>query len=176
VVNAVTAYAALDTFRKKGFVINENAIKRGFANVFWPGRFEIAQQSPPIILDCAHNRDSALKLRLTLEEYFPGKKSLLIFGASEDKDINGMLKELMPIVEEVMVVKSFHPRAIEQEKLLKLAKSYGQPVNIVEHIPEAIETALQRSSDRTVVVVTGSIFVVAEARKFLEKIAGIRSY
>jgi len=176
VVNAVTAYAALDTFRKKGFVINDNAIKRGFANVFWPGRFEIAQQSPPIILDCAHNRDSALKLRLTLEEYFPGKKSLLIFGASEDKDINGMLKELMPIVEEVMVVKSFHTRGIEQEKLLKLAKSYGQPVNIVEHIPEAIETALQRSSDRTVVVVTGSIFVVAEARKFLEKIAGIRSY
>jgi dihydrofolate synthase/folylpolyglutamate synthase len=82
----------------------------------------------------------------------------------------------MPVVEEMMVVKSFHPRAIEQEKLLELAKSYGQPVITVEHIPEAIEIALQRSTDRTVVVVTGSIFVVAEARKFLEKIADIRSY
>jgi dihydrofolate synthase/folylpolyglutamate synthase len=141
VVNAATAYAALDIFRKKGYNINENAIKRGFANVFWPGRFEITLQSPPVILDCAHNRDSALKLRITLEEYFPGKKLLLIFGASEDKDIKGMLMELMPVVEEMLVVKSFHPRAIEQEKLIELAKSYGQPVNTVEHIPEAVEIA-----------------------------------
>ena len=65
-------------------------MKQGFAMHFGLGRFEIIQKSPPVILDCAHNRDSALKLRLTLEEYFPGKQIVLIFGASEDKDIQGM--------------------------------------------------------------------------------------
>jgi dihydrofolate synthase/folylpolyglutamate synthase len=79
VVNAATAYAALDIFRKNGYIINENAIKRGFADVFWPGRFELAQQSPPVILDCAHNRDSALKLRITLMS-ISRKRSLLILG------------------------------------------------------------------------------------------------
>jgi dihydrofolate synthase/folylpolyglutamate synthase len=132
VVNAVTAYAALTVFNKKGFIIDLNDIKRGFAKVFWPGRFEILQKSPPVILDCAHNRDSALKLRLSLEKYFPGKSVMLIFGASEDKDIQGMFIELMPMVHEMLVVKSFHPRAIEPTKLMEIVQPFGCPVQIVD--------------------------------------------
>jgi dihydrofolate synthase/folylpolyglutamate synthase len=176
VVNAATAYAALDIFNQKGLKINQNALKRGFAKAFWPGRFEIVQHLPPVILDCAHNRDSALKLRLTLDEYYPGKPVILIFGASEDKDIQGMFIELMPGVKELIAVKSFHPRAIEPDKLMEMAQGFGHQVFCIEDIPSAIEKALQLVGKDGLVLVTGSIFVVAEARKYWENKVNIRRY
>ena len=175
-VNAATAFAALSVFTQNGYKINPDDIKQGFTNVFWPGRFEIVQHSPPVILDCAHNRDSALKLRLTLEEYFPGKSIILIFGASEDKDIQGMFFELMPLVKEVVFVKSFHPRAIEPEKLMQMIQPFKKPVYTYQQIPDAVDKAIQLAGEDMVVVITGSIFVVAEARKYYEKKVSIRRY
>jgi dihydrofolate synthase/folylpolyglutamate synthase len=174
--NAATAYAALHIFAQKSLTINQGALKRGFASAFWPGRFEIVQKSPPVILDCAHNRDSALQLRLTLDEYYPGKPVILIFGASEDKDILGMFTELMPCVKELIAVKSFHPRAIEPAKLVEMAQSFGLLVFCIEDIPLAVEKALELVGEDGLMLVTGSIFVVAEARKYWEKKANIRRY
>lgn len=174
--NAATAYAALQIFSKNGLRVDEEAIKRGFARAFWPGRFEIVHQAPPVILDCAHNRDSALKLCLTLEEYYPGKPVILIFGASEDKDIQGMLTELLPRVEEMIAVKSFHPRAIEPGKLVEMAQGMGHQDTYIEDIPKAIEKALHMVDEDGLILITGSIFVVAEARKYWEKKAKIRRY
>jgi dihydrofolate synthase/folylpolyglutamate synthase len=175
-VNAATAYAALQIYNRDGLVIDQVAIKRGFAKAFWPGRFEIVQYSPPVILDCAHNRDSASKLRLTLDDYYSGKPVIMIFGASEDKDILGMFAELMPRVKELIAVKSFHPRAIEPGKLVEMARSFDRPVKCFETIPEAMEKAMQQVGEDGLVLVTGSIFVVAEARKYWEKKANIRRY
>jgi dihydrofolate synthase / folylpolyglutamate synthase len=174
--NAATAYGALQIFDKSGLKIEQGAIKCGFSSAFWPGRFEIIQKSPPVILDCAHNRDSALKLRQTLDEYYPGKPVTMVFGASEDKDIEGMFMELIPRVTELITVKSFHPRAIDPDKLVVMAGSYGHRVHCVEHIPDAMELSLNLAGSEGLVLVTGSIFVVAEARKFWEKRANIRRY
>jgi dihydrofolate synthase / folylpolyglutamate synthase len=174
--NAATAYAALQIFDKYGLRVDEDSIKSGFAKAFWPGRFEIIQHSPPVILDCAHNRDSALKLRLTIDEYYPGRQVILVFGASEDKDIQGMFTELLPYVKKMIAVKSFHPRAIDTDKLVGMTKSYGNPVICVEDIPAAVEKALELADDNALVLVTGSIFVVAEARKYFEKKVNIRRY
>jgi dihydrofolate synthase/folylpolyglutamate synthase len=175
-VNAATAYATLRVFEQKGIEITEKAIKNGFANTFWPGRFEIVQHSPPVILDCAHNRDSAYKLRLTINEYYPGQSVVLIFGASEDKDIEGMFIELMPLVKELITVRSFHPRAIDPDKLVEMGKRFGHPIHCVDHIPEAIDKALKLIDQDQIVLITGSIFVVAEARKYWEHKANIRRY
>jgi dihydrofolate synthase / folylpolyglutamate synthase len=175
-VNAATAYAILQTFDRYALHIPTVAIQEGFARAFWPGRFEIVQQNPPVILDCAHNRDSALKLRNTLSDYYPGKPFVLVFGASEDKDIQGMFAELLPLVKAVIAVKSFHPRAIEPAKLLPMADPYGHAVEVVENIPEAVEKGLQMVGGDGLLLITGSIFVVAEARKYWEKKANIRRY
>ncbi len=174
--NAATAFAALEIYNQHELKVDHNAIQRGFSQAFWPGRFEIVYTSPPVVLDCAHNRDSAQKLRLTLAEYFPGKQVILVFGASEDKDIEGMFTELMPVVKELIAVKSFHPRAIDPDQLVEMAHRFGHPVACIEDIPQAVEKALQLAGDGDLVLVTGSIFVVAEARKYWEKNAKIRSY
>ena len=176
VVNAATAFAALDLFNHKGNTLDMERIKQGFAKAFWPGRFEIIQKLPPVILDCAHNRDSALKLRLTLQEYYPGRSVILVFGALEDKDVEGMFAELMPVARALILVKSFHPRAIETARLLELTRPYDCPIQIVEHIPEALEKSLRIVANEMAVLVTGSISVVAEARKYWETKADIRRY
>ena len=85
--NAATAYAAL---RASGIPISDEAIQKGFSQVQWRARFEVARREPPVIFDSAHNQDSFAKLRETLETYFPGRQVYLIFGASEDKNIPGM--------------------------------------------------------------------------------------
>jgi len=94
VENAATAYATIQILRDSGFSISREAILSGFAQVDWPGRFEILQKSPLIIIDSAHNQDSALRLRLAMDDYLNGKPIILLFGSSEDKDVRGMFSHL----------------------------------------------------------------------------------
>jgi dihydrofolate synthase/folylpolyglutamate synthase len=174
VENAVTAYAAILTARDEQLPVEDSAIREGFAKVSWPGRFEILRYDPPVIIDSAHNRDSALKLRLALDDYFPGYRVLMIFGASEDKDISGMFAELMPRVQQLIAVKSLHPRAIDPDVLVDLAHQYGRPARIIADIADALHAALKVVDEKTILLVTGSIFVVAGARMAWEEIKEIR--
>jgi dihydrofolate synthase / folylpolyglutamate synthase len=162
--NAATAYAALQAFSAGALPVGESAIRQGFALVSWPGRFEIIRRDPPIVLDCAHNRDSALKLRLALDDYFPGMPVVMVFGASEDKDIEGMFAELLPRVSQVVATRSFHPRAIEPQKLVELAHHFGRPAMVVDKVEDALDAALRSAAGEAMVLVTGSIFVAAAVR------------
>ena len=164
VENAATAYVALQVASQNGLLLTKKQIWQGFRQVAWPGRFEVLQCDPGLVVDCAHNRDSAEKLRKSVDDYFPGKPVVLIFGASEDKDIEGMLEELIPRVEQVILVKSYHPRAADPEKLMELIQKYGKPVQIILEVPEALDEALKRAANGKLVLVTGSIFVAAGAR------------
>jgi dihydrofolate synthase/folylpolyglutamate synthase len=163
--NAATAYTALRTVRGLGLEIDDAAIRQGFANVNWPGRFEVLQHRPPVILDSAHNRDSALKLRLALDDYFPGRPVILVFGASEDKDVHGMFAELLPRVQQVVATRSFHPRALEPEMIVDLAHQFGTPVRTINAVEDALEEAIRLAGEEAIVLVTGSIFVVAGVRE-----------
>jgi dihydrofolate synthase/folylpolyglutamate synthase len=168
VENAATAYAALKVFSDAGLPISQAAIREGFRRTSWPGRFEILQRLPPLVIDCAHNRDSAQKVRGALEQYFPGKKAVLVFGASEDKDIDGMFAELAPVTRQVIVTKSYHPRAADTERLVEAAQAHGLPVKAIPDVPIALEEALKiatNSSDEQLVLVTGSIFIAAGVRE-----------
>jgi dihydrofolate synthase/folylpolyglutamate synthase len=164
VENAATAYTALQVARKSGLRVNDSAIRDGFENVSWPARFEIIQQEPAIIVDSAHNRDSALKLRLAVDDYFPGKPVILVFGASEDKDIHGMFAELLPRVKQVLATKSEHPRAIDPDQLVELTHQFGKPAQSFDQVEGALEEAIRLAEGKAVVLITGSIFVAAAGR------------
>jgi dihydrofolate synthase/folylpolyglutamate synthase len=163
--NAATAYAALLACSRQGLPLTAEAIAQGFRQATWPARFEILQRDPPVVIDSAHNRDSALKLCRALDEYFPGLPVILLFGASEDKDIAGMFAELMPRVSQMVATKSIHPRAAAPETLASLAAPYGCPVTVVDELEEALERALQLSAGQALVLITGSIFVAAGGRE-----------
>ncbi|MCE5208867.1 MAG: bifunctional folylpolyglutamate synthase/dihydrofolate synthase [Chloroflexi bacterium] len=165
--NAATAYAGLQVARQSGLNISAEAIQKGFAGVEWPGRFEVFRKSPPIIVDSAHNQDSALRLRLAIDDYLTGKPVILVFGASEDKDIRGMFKELLPRVECVIATQSIHPRAIDADILVNMAYQFGCQAKAVVPIENAIKTALEMAGKESAVVVAGSIFIAAAAREVL---------
>ncbi len=164
VENAATAFAALQVFRETTLPVPLDAIQRGFARARWPGRFELLRRYPPVVIDAAHNRDSALRLRLALDDYFPTYPVVLVFGASEDKDVEGMFAELLPRVQHVIATRSVHPRALDPQKLVPLGAKFARRVQVIAPIEDALEEALRLAGEESLVLVTGSIFVAAAAR------------
>ncbi|HET7009195.1 MAG TPA: folylpolyglutamate synthase/dihydrofolate synthase family protein, partial [Anaerolineales bacterium] len=162
VVNAAVAYAGLRLLRDQGMAVSETAIQSGFRNVEWRGRFQVLSRSPAVVVDSAHNRDSALKLRIALDDYFPGQPVTLVFGASSDKDIAGMMEELLPRVSRLIVTQAVHPRAADPEGLSALARGHGVRVEVRSPVEEALRYAIERARPGEVIVSAGSLFVAGE--------------
>jgi dihydrofolate synthase / folylpolyglutamate synthase len=171
VENAATAYATLQVAAQQGLRLEQAAIEHGFANVRWPGRFEVLRKVPPLIVDSAHNRDSARRLRQALEDYLPGKPVVLVFGASEDKDIAGMLAELQPRIYRLVATQSFHPRAVAAEDLAAQANQLGIAAETVVPVEEAFEAALRLAQEKqdAAILVTGSLFIAAAVREIWQE-------
>ena len=170
VVNAAVAYAAIVEARNSGLDVKEADIHTGFLNVSWSGRFQILSRSPIIVVDAAHNRESALKLRIALDDYFPGQPVTMIFGASADKDIEGMLAELRPRVSRFAVTQAHHARSENPEVLAGFAHSHGVRVEEFAGVQDALHWAIENSRPGEVILVTGSIFIVGEAIETMKKI------
>jgi len=166
VVNAATAYTALQA---SGLSLSEEAVRRGFAEVNWPCRFEVVRREPPVVLDSAHNAESARRLRQTLETYFPGRPAVWVFSILEDKDAVGMLAELRPRLTQVIATQTAHPRALEAEKIVSLVQSVGIPVEAVRPPSVALARAMELAGDRGVVLVAGSVAFAGEMKTAWEK-------
>jgi len=171
VENAATAYAAL---KQGGFKLSDTDIAKGFAAVRWPCRFEVAsRENPTVIFDSAHNEDSFLRLSQTLEEYFPGRKVVLIFGVSEDKHIADMLGTIQDKLDHLIITRADHPRALEPEKIVETinSSSVGRPSpNFEIETVFPVEKALTRAlvivqNNGSIVLSAGSMFVTAETKK-----------
>lgn len=171
VQNAATAYVTLQAARHAGLNLTDADIQKGFAQTFWPARFEIVRREPPVILDSAHNQDSAIKLHQTLNEYFPGRKAILIFGASEDKDVAGMFAEWKPYLSLIITTRADHPRALDPEQLADLSRKAGIPTEVVPSVEAALRRALVISATTGGIILSaGSMFVTAEVRTAWQKI------
>jgi dihydrofolate synthase/folylpolyglutamate synthase len=163
VENAATARALIEIMKRAGFEIPLSAIREGFASLRWPGRFHIIQHDPMVVLDACHNADAAGKLGSTFKEVFPGRELILVFGASADKDIRGMLDHLGPLAKRIITTMALHPRAARTETLLGLARPLCEEVESVVPVRSAVELGLSYASAGEVLLITGSLFVVGEA-------------
>jgi dihydrofolate synthase/folylpolyglutamate synthase len=171
--NATTAYSVVKFLQSQDGKITKQAVYSGFRNVSWSCRFEVISKHPLVILDSAHNRDSALKLRLTLDDYLPEKDVVLVFGASEDKDVRGMLIDLMPRVERVIATQSIHPRALAAEEIVAYAHKLGKKAEAVLPLEEAFKRALILANGERAVLVAGSIFIAAAVKEFYNNQQGV---
>lgn len=169
VINCANARVALEVLRNTGLKISEEHIHEGFRNVEWRGRFQILSRDPTIVIDSAHNRDSALRLRIALDDYFPGQKVTLIFGASADKDIKGMFTDLLPRISRLITTRANHPRAEDPGKLSDKASGYGLSVQVEEDVASALQRAISQVRPDEVILVSGSIFIAGEAIRYWEE-------
>ena len=166
--NARTAYTALQIIKGKGFKISEENIREGFRRIDWPGRMEIISRDPLIIVDGAHNRDSFRKFRKTIDTYLADKKKLLIFGASEDKEVELMLKQIQSSINELIITKAQHPRALEGEDIADKAEKLNIRYRITDCVEDALDAALQDSDNQTVILAAGSIFIAGAVKNVWE--------
>lgn len=162
--NATTAVAAVQVMAEAVIPVGSDAICTGVANARWPGRFEVLDRAPYLVVDGAHNRDSARQLVATINALLPGERVQWIFGASSDKDITGMFDELLTKSTELILTRSKHPRSADSHDLATLAQERGIVPVVAGNVAEALDLARWRANGTGAIVVTGSLFVVAEAR------------
>lgn len=174
--NACTAVAGIEVLRDKGIAIPEDAVRQGLAQVRWPGRFQVLGRDPLVVVDGAHNAYSVSQLRLSLPAYLGFQRIRLVFGAGRAHLPRTMLEALLPHVAHTYVTAARHPKAASPEALRDLAQELGYSVEMCATSDAALRIALQQADPGDLVLVTGSLFVVAEAMSAWAAMQGLPPY
>lgn len=144
---------------------NEAQMRDALGSVSWPGRFELIARRPDTYVDGAHNVDSMARLVETLQGVAGDRALAIVFGAARDKDLAGMLREIGVLNATLVATSSHNPRATNPAALSELARSAGVEAHAAGELTEALDLARALVGLAGVVCVTGSLYVVAEARE-----------
>ena len=157
-----------------------NFIREGLKNVRWPGRLEIINEEPLILIDGAHNPAAAVVLSNALVKNFLGryKRAILVLGIMGNKDIKGIMKPLLPLASEVILTSPEYERAASPAELADVAASLGfSRVWVTPTVKDAIKLAINLSAvskeghggidGSSLIVVTGSFYTIGEAKEAL---------
>ena len=167
--NAATAFAALRALQFRNQPVGDPAIRKGFKDVYWPGRLQIVSRHPLTIVDGAHNDYSAYRLKKAVETLYPDRPRILVLGISANKDIGGIVSNLVPQSKALVITKAKHSRAASPEAIKKEAKKFAVPVIETETLGQALERAKELSTPQDLVLVSGSLFLVGETMELLGK-------
>ena len=183
--NAAVALAAVEELRRSGWTIPEAAIRRGLAEVVWPARVEVLSRRPAVVLDAAHNVASIEALVDVLDESFSAARRVLVFAATHDKDIDGMLRVLLGRFDHVILTRyTNNPRGVPPEELQQLATAITKPrpsvapwcatngrgfmsVEIAPTPTDAWDAVGRLAQPDDLICVTGSFFLAAEMRRLI---------
>ncbi|HUI46979.1 MAG TPA: folylpolyglutamate synthase/dihydrofolate synthase family protein [Nitrospirota bacterium] len=163
--NACLALAAVECLQNAGIEIREDAIRHGLEQTRWEGRMERVFQRPDIFLDGAHNPASAKKLAMLIRDLMPAyRRLILIIGILGDKDYRGIVGELAPLADCVVVTKPQYSRALDVKVLADEIGRLHAKVSTAETVGEAVSRARDVASADDLILVTGSLYVVGDAR------------
>lgn len=166
--NARLALGASLLLRERGLALPDAALARGLAAVSWPGRFELLPLAPPVLIDGAHNGDSARKLAAAIQAELAPARMLLVLGTSRDKDVAAIAAALVPHAAAVVLTRSRHHRAMDLDRIAaEVGRHLSGPLLVAGEVGAAIEAAREMAAPGDLICVTGSLFVAAEAREAL---------
>ena len=166
-VNAATAYAVALELDRKNVEVEEKAIIAGLENVRWPGRLELVQGRPMIVLDATHTPDGARKVALEFNRLF-GRNMTLVIGVLNDKDLAGVVGPFAGIAKKAIATSPATERAYPAAMVAQVLDRDLNSVEIEPSIPRAIQRAIEISEANGVILITGSIYTVGEAKAWLE--------
>jgi dihydrofolate synthase/folylpolyglutamate synthase len=168
-INAATAVATLEVLaRQSRLELTPEQIKEGLANTKWSGRLEWLSTNPAIILDGAHNYAGAVALRQTLKKEYSYRRLIVVFGIMADKDLRGMLFELAPLAEHIILTKPRYERAANPESVLKAAGEFSERMELIKPVKDALERALALAGPRDLILITGSLYFIGEVKEIHE--------
>jgi dihydrofolate synthase / folylpolyglutamate synthase len=157
--NAALAVAAIDALRSRGWEISDGVLRDGLARTRWPGRLEVIDRNPIVLVDGAHNPAGLQRSLATVQNLTKDRQLVIVFGAMKDKDLPAMLAQLRAIDAPVIFSAiDWHRAAAPAD----LAAQFGAPAETAETSGEALDRARERASSKGIVLVCGSLYLVGE--------------
>jgi dihydrofolate synthase/folylpolyglutamate synthase len=165
--NAAVAVGLVELAERQGLAVGEEAVRQGLASVRWPGRFQIVRHRPTVVLDGAHDEAAAEALAETLRELFPDRRIFLVLSLGRDKDAAAIAARLCPLADRVIATASSSPRALAASELKEALFRYSRHTAAYTPASLAIQAALDQARPTDVVVITGSLYLIGEAMRYL---------
>ncbi|MDT8380313.1 MAG: folylpolyglutamate synthase/dihydrofolate synthase family protein [Desulfotignum sp.] len=148
------------------YQLTPDLVRLGLAGTRWPGRLEVIQQNPLVILDGAHNLKASQVLARYLSTTLAGRKLTLVIGILDDKPYEAMLRHLLPVACRVIITRAKIDRSLPTQVLAAAAKKiFKGPVQVIETVSEAVSHAISSSSEKDAVCIAGSLYVAGEAKE-----------
>ena len=161
--NAITALEVIRALRNQKVSISDDAVYGGMRKTTWPGRFQVLEQNPMVIVDGAHNEDAAQRLAENIRTYLHGKPVVGVMGVFKDKAYDTIIEWMKPYLEYVFTIElPNHERTLGRTELLNHLKEQGIDGEDCESIEEALEKAKGRVKDGQAVLAFGSLSYLGE--------------
>ena len=171
-LNCSVAVHAIEELIAQGVTINKEDIITGLQKVKWPARLEVMNKRPLVVIDGAHNIDGIEKLTQSIDMYFNYNKIILILGILADKQVEEMIKTIVPKVSRVITVTPHSERAELCEQLKVQVEKYTTSCEAIEDYELAYKKALSYCEDDDLLLVSGSLYMVGDMRKIIRKVHG----
>ncbi|MCS1351450.1 folylpolyglutamate synthase/dihydrofolate synthase family protein [Mechercharimyces sp. CAU 1602] len=169
--NAATALMTLEVLRQfYATVLEEDEVRVGLEKTSWPGRCEVISSQPPILLDGAHNETGARALAHTIHKHFPNRRIAMLIAMMKEKEVEAILQPILPFVEKVVVTQVDDVRALPpsvlKDKITSLAPELM--VTVAGNAEEGMAELRTSGTPEELILVTGSLYLVAEVRRMIQ--------
>lgn len=172
--NLALILKSIEVLQGLGYTLSTKAIQKGLAELRWPGRFELIDMMPPVILDGAHNPQAAQSLAETVKVWFPNRPVHLLVHLFKDKDGQGILKALVPIAHRMTLTTIENERSEKTSTLAKWVDSLAPqcPYHIDNDFSHALSSALDAVPQDGLLLICGSLSHLEKARQLLLEMKG----
>ena len=167
--NAAVVLETVKVLRMQGLNISDDAVRIGLSKTEWPARFEILSKDPFFVVDGGHNPQGAETVVDNLRRYFPGMKTIILFGVLADKDYMGLAQILNSVADEFVTVTPQSPRALPSPELARALEGFGKSVTVCGDIKSGIKTAMALAGENGVVCSVGSLYTAGPVRAYFGK-------
>jgi dihydrofolate synthase/folylpolyglutamate synthase len=175
-INCGLALSIIDRLKGRGVVINDSKAMEGLAKTVIPGRMEMLSQQPRVIADAAHNAASVDAMMRAIGQHIPYDSMVVIFGCCADKDVTGMLERITSGADKVIFTKVDSIRSADPNELAaRYIEAYGKMAQVAPTLEDALAIANRAVTKEDLICITGSFYLVGEAKKHFEKLAAAKS-
>ena len=167
-INCGLALSVIDKLKSRGFAINDSRAMEGLSKVSVPGRMEMVSTTPRIVVDGAHNAASLDAMMKAIGQHIPYDSMVVIFGCCGDKDVSGMLERITSGADKVIFTKVDNIRTADPEELAaRYIEQYGKMAQVAQSLDDALAIANRAVSKEDLICITGSFYLVGEAKKLI---------
>ena len=161
--NAATAVASAEIFL--GRALDEKALRVALEEATSPGRLEVVSRQPLVVLDGAHNPEAARVVAAAIGEAFVWGRLHLVLGVLSTKDLDGIVGALAPRADHIYACASSHPSPYPPERVAEACQRAGVPATPLPTVEAALRAAETAAEENDLILVTGSLYTVADARR-----------